>query len=279
MVILQVRVTNAQLKPVTDVPQERFQVLEDGVPQSITLFSNRQVPLSYGLVIDCSGSLRSQLPAVINAGMKIVSSNTAEDETFLVRFISSDKLYVEQELTSDKELLIKRLERFYIEAGQTAVVDAVYASAEKLAKLKIQPGQVRRKALILVTDGEDRNSFYKADQLFSLLGTTDIQVYVVGFTNELPEKSRPKALELLKRLALDTGGRAFISESRKELTSVSEQIIQDIRTQYTIGYVPTQSNAKNNFHKVQVSIADDPAQEKRIAVTRLGYEAVAQSTH
>jgi len=274
LVILNVRVTDAQQKPVTDVPQERFQVVEDGVPQTITLFSNKQVPLTYGLVIDCSGSLRTQLSKVVTAGMTILNSNTPEDEAFLIRFISSDKLYLEQDLTSDKQLLIRRLNGFYIEGGQTAVVDAVYTAADKLAKLKIEPGQFRRKALILVTDGEDRNSFFKAEQLFQLLGTTDIQIYVLGFTEELKPDSRKKAVALLNRLALDTGGRAFISEVRGDLRSIFEQITLDIRTQYTIGYVPKNSTA-NNFHKVQVSIADDPAQDKRIAVTRVGYEAVS----
>ncbi|HEY6247180.1 MAG TPA: VWA domain-containing protein [Pyrinomonadaceae bacterium] len=277
LVILNVRVTDSTQKPVTDVPQDRFQVIEDGVPQTITLFSNKQVPLTYGLMIDCSGSLRSQLPAVRNAGMKILNSNTPEDEAFLIRFISSNKLYVEQELTSDKQLLISRLADFYVEGGETALIDAVYLAAEKLAKLKIDPGNIRRKALILVTDGEDRNSFYKEEALFSLLGTTDIQIYVVGFTDELPEKSRKKALTLLNRLALDTGGRAFISEARGNLNSIFDQIILDIRTQYTIGYVPRNSTA-NNFHKVQVSITDDPRQDKRIAVTRVGYEALSNST-
>jgi Ca-activated chloride channel family protein len=278
MVILQVRVTDAHKKPVTDVPQERFQVTEDGVPQTIALFSNKEVPLTYGLVVDCSGSIRPLLSAVIGASKRIVNTNLPEDEAFLIRFISSDKLTVVQELTSDKEQLLDALDKLYIEGGETALIDAVYASAEKLAKLKPQPGQIRRKALVLVTDGEDRNSYYKADALFKFLGTTDIQIYVVGFTDELPQKSKPQALALLNRLALDTGGRAFISASRNELTPISEQIIQDIRTQYTIGYVPSKNNANNNFHKVQVSIADDPAQEKRIAVTRLGYETLAQST-
>jgi Ca-activated chloride channel family protein len=277
LVILNVRVTDAHQKPVTDVPQARFQVVEDGVPQTITLFSNQQVPLTYGLLIDCSGSLRSQLPAVLTAGMNILNSNTVDDEAFLVRFISSDKLYVEQELTSNKQLLMRRLGDFYIEGGATAIVDAVYTSADKLAKVKIEPGQMRRKALILVTDGEDRSSFFKAEQLFQLLGTTDIQIYVVGFTDELPAKSRAKAMALLNRLAIDTGGRAFISEARGNLNSIFDQIILDIRTQYTIGYVPTNSTA-NNFHKVQVSIADDPTQEKRIAVTRVGYQALSNSS-
>jgi len=277
LVILNVRVTDAQQKPVTDVPQERFQVVEDGVPQTITLFSNKQVPLTYGLVIDCSGSLRTQLSKVITAGMTILNSNTPEDEVFLIRFISSDKLYLERDLTSDKQLLMRSLNDFYIEGGQTAVVDAVYMAADKLAKLKIEPGQIRRKALILVTDGEDRSSWIKAEQLFQLLGTTDIQIYVLGFTEELEQDSRKKAVALLNRLALDTGGRAFISEARGDLRSIFEQITLDIRTQYTIGYVPKNSTA-NNFHKVQVSIAADPTQDKRIAVTRVGYEAPSNST-
>jgi len=277
LVILNVRVTDAQQKPVTDVPQERFQVVEDGVPQTITLFSNKQVPLTYGLVIDCSGSLRSQLSNVITAGMTVLNSNTPEDEAFLIRFISSDKLYLEQDLTSDKQLLMRSLNGFYIEGGETAVVDAVYTAADKLAKLKIEPGKIRRKALILVTDGEDRNSFFKAEQLFQLLGTTDIQIYVLGFTDELKQDSRKKAVALLNRLALDTGGRAFISEARGNLRSIFEQITLDIRTQYTIGYVPKNSTA-NNFHKVQVSIAADPTQDKRIAVTRVGYESLSNSS-
>lgn len=277
LVILNVRVTDAQQKPVTDVPQERFQVVEDGIPQTITLFSKKQVPLTYGLLIDCSGSLRSQLPNVITAGMTVLNSNTPEDEAFLIRFVSSDKLYLEQDLTSDKQRLMRRLNDFYIEGGLTAVVDAVYTAADKLAKLKIEPGQIRRKVLILVTDGEDRNSFFKAEQLFQLLGTTDIQIYVLGFTDELKPDSRKKAVALLNRLALDTGGRAFISESRGNLRSIFEQITLDIRTQYTIGYVPKNSTA-NNFHKVQVSIAEDPTQDKRIAVTRVGYEALSNST-
>src|SRR5688572_29478813 len=89
MVILNVRVTDAMNKALADVPRESFQILEDGVIQSITSFSSGQVPLNYGLVIDTSGSLRDQLRAVINAGIRIVNSNKEDDEAFLFRFVSS----------------------------------------------------------------------------------------------------------------------------------------------------------------------------------------------
>jgi Ca-activated chloride channel family protein len=142
-------------------------------------------------------------------------------------------------------------------------------SAEKLTKLKF--GTLHRRALILVTDGEDRNSFYKREQLFDLLGGADIQIYVIGFTKELNGKTKDRATELLTRLATDTGGRVFFPQSNGELTRIAVEIINDIRTQYLIGYIPTDQKAAASFHKVEVSIADDPNKEKRIAVTRLGY--------
>jgi Ca-activated chloride channel homolog len=276
VVILNVRVTDALSKAVVDVPQSSFQITEDGVPQSIAFFSKEEIPLSYGLVIDTSGSLRSQLPKVLQAGGRIVNSNKQGDETFLVRFISSDKVETVQDTTSDKGLLIAGLSSLYVEGGLTAVLDAVYLSAEKLAKQRSAAGSLRRRALVLVTDGEDRHSDYKVEQLFSLLGSTDIQIYAIGFTGELRGKARERAANLLARLATDTGGRAFFPTSTGELEHIADQIINDIRTQYVIGYVPTYRTSSNTFHKVQVSLAENANQEKRIAVTRIGYSGVGK---
>lgn len=269
MVILNVRVTDSESHAVVDVKREDFSVMEDGAPQKIAFFSKEQIPVSYGLVIDNSGSLRSQLGKVVQSGIKIVASNTAEDEAFLVRFISSDKIKIVQELTADKSRLEAGLESLYVEGGQTAILDAVYLSSQKLAKLN--SATLRRRALVLVTDGEERNSFHKMEQLFDLLGKSDIQIYVIGFTNELKGKIRSRSVELLTRLATDTGGRVFFPNSPSELAHIADEIINDIRTQYLIGYVPSNQNAANAFHKVQVSIVNDPNQEKRITVSRLGY--------
>jgi Ca-activated chloride channel homolog len=274
MVILNVRVTDDNGRAVADVAEERFQILEDGVKQKISLFSSEQIPLTYGLLIDNSGSLRSQIEKVISASKKIVNRNSPNDETFLIRFISSDKIQLVQELTFDKTPLLNGLDSLYVEAGQTAVIDAVYVGVDKLTKVKTVPANLRRKALILITDGEDRNSFYKPEQVFSMLGSTDIQVFVVGFTKELKERERAKALKLLNRLALDSGGRAFFPNSPGELDFISDEIINDIRTQYVIGYLPSNSATNAGFHKLQVSITNDPDQEKRIAVTRVGYAPV-----
>jgi Ca-activated chloride channel homolog len=271
MVILNVRVTDSMSKAVSDVPRENFQILEDGLVQNITYFSSAQVPLSYGLVIDTSGSLRDQLRAVIKAGLHIVNSNKSDDETFLIRFISSDKIETVQATTSDKGLLMNGLQSLYVEGGQTAIIDAVYLSVDLLVKQKHSAGSIHRKALVLVTDGEDRLSYYKIDQLLGLLAKTDIQIYAIGFIDQLSGGIRNKAKAFLTRLADETGGRVFFPKSSGDLESISVQIVNDIRTQYVIGYVPSGTDSKKDFHKLQVLIAGNEKQDKRIAVTRLGY--------
>src|SRR5262245_10105106 len=273
MVTLHVRVTDAQSHAVVDVPQPNFKIFEDGVEQKIESFSKEEIPLSYGLVLDNSGSMRSQLSAVVKAGIRIVKTNKPDDETFLIRFISSDKIEVLQETTSDSRLLVKGLDTLYVEGGASAVVDAIYLAADKLAKVPAN-NTLRRRALVLVTDGEDRNSFYTSEQLFRLLASTDVQIYSIGFIDYLKPKDRERAKNLLTQLATDTGGRAFFPSSSNDLEHIADEIINDIRTQYIIGYVPSATDQQKPFHKVVVSITDDPKQEKRIAITRLGYSAV-----
>jgi len=270
-VILHVRVTDPNDKVVLDVPESSFQVTEDGVPQKISFFSNKEVPLSYGLVIDASGSMHSQINQVLEAAGRIVLSNRPSDETFIVRFVSSDKIYVEQEPTSNKSELFKALDSFFIESGQSAVLDAVYLSAQKLAQQKVTD-QLRRRILILVTDGEDRASYYKQDDVFQLLGANNIQVFTVAFTKDLGD-SRDKAMKLLKRLALDTGGRTYYPASKTDIERIAGDIINDIRMQYVIGYEPSGGDPRKDFHKVLVAITDNPNQEKRVAITRVGYQS------
>jgi len=276
MVILNVRVTDSAGRAVADVNPDTFSITEDGVTQKITFLAKGEIPLTYGLLIDSSASLRSQLNAVVDAGTKIVNSNRPEDETFLVKFISTDKIEVLQDLTSDKRLLIAGLASLYVEGGQTAIIDAVYVSVERLAKRKTED-QLRRQALILITDREERQSFYKQAQLFELLARNDIQIYVVGLTKELSGNVKTRATELLTRLATQTGGRIFFPQAKGDLVGIADEIVNDIRTQYVIGYVPSGNGKDNSFHKVQVSIANNPQPEKRIAITRVGYSTAGKN--
>ncbi len=268
LVTLNVRVIDRNNRPIDNVRENEFHVFEDGVLQPIESFTREEVPISYGLAVDTSGSLRSQLQAVIDAGKTIINSNKSGDETFLVRFISSDKIETVQDFTPNKDLLMDGLDSLYVEGGQTAIIDAVYLSAERVAEYKKgDDNDRRRRALILITDGEDRNSFYKEPQLFQRLREEDVQIYVIGFVNELDKDAgfirkspRDKAIALINRLATETGGRAFYPQSLSELPQIAGEIVRDLRTKLRDG----------SFRTIKVAVDDASSRDKRIALTRNG---------
>lgn len=280
LVNLHVRVIDRNNHPVEGVRQNDFRVFENGVEQQIQFVTTEEVPITYGLVVDNSGSLRNQIGQVIEAGKTIVSSNKQGDETFVVRFIDSQEIKIMQDFTSDQQSLTDALDDMFVEGGQTAVVDAVYLAAEHASEhRKGDPVEdKRRRALILVTDGEDRNSFYKTEQLFEALKEEDVQIFVIGFVNELEKdrgfiskSKRDKAVSLLDKMAKETGGRTFYPNSLSELPGIAEQITKDLRTQYVISYKPNVTARPGEFRPVRVAVTDAPNKDKRIAVTRSGY--------
>lgn len=277
LVTLNVRVIDRNNRPIDNVRQNDFHVFEDGVTQPIESFSREEVPISYGLAIDTSGSLRSQLQAVIDAGKTIINSNRPGDETFLVRFISSDKIETVQDFTASKDSLMDGLDELYVEGGQTAIIDAVYLTAEHVAEYKKgSDSDRRRRALIVITDGEDRSSFYSQEKLFARLREEDVQIYVIGFVRELDKEGglirkspRDKAVNLINKLATETGGRAFLPESLSELPQIANEIVRDLRTQYVLSYNPTNKLRDGTFRSIKV-VVDDGARDKHIALTRNG---------
>ena len=278
LVELHVRVIDRNNRPINNVRQNEFRIFEDGVAQTIESFSREEVPISYGLAVDTSASLRTQIQSVIDAAKTIINSNKAGDETFLVSFISSDKIETKQDFTDNKESLMDALENLYVEGGQTAVIDAVYLTAEHVAGYKRgDESDRRRRALIVITDGEDRNSFYKQEQLFARLREEDVQIFVIGFINELDRDSglirkspRDKAVNLINKLASETGGRAFFPESIAELPQIANEIVRDMRTQYVIAYNPTNKTQDGSYRAIKVTVDQPSDAEKRIALTRTG---------
>lgn len=282
LVNLNVRVIDRNNRPINNVSKEDLRIYEDGVLQPIEFFSREEVPISYGLAVDTSGSLRSQLNQVIDAAKTIINSNKPGDETFLVRFIGKDKIEMAQDFTSSKAELLDTVDEFYIESGQTAIIDAVYLAAEHVAEYKkSDDNDRRRRALILVTDGEDRDSFYKKDQLFAKLREQDVQIYVIGFVNELDKENgglirkstRDESVNLLNRFAKETGGRVFFPESLSELPKIADEIVRDMRTQYSVSYSPTNKARDGSFRSIRVAVTDAPGSSKRIALTRSGRTA------
>jgi Ca-activated chloride channel family protein len=274
MVKLDVLVTDSLNRPVTDLRQEDFRVSEDGKPQNIKYFSREELPVSYGLVVDASGSQRALLTHVIKAGKNIVGGNKPGDETFVVRFIDADSIQVEQGFTSNKDALSDALDNIYVEGGLTAVIDAVNFSIDYLKKSKRPPASARRQAIILITDGEDRGSRTHADALLNRLREEDAQFFVIGLTKMSNIKSsREKAASFLTRIAEASGGRAFFPKDPSELPGVVDEITRDLHTQYVIGYTSTNTARDGSFRKVQVTVPDSQTHKKLNVITRPGYTA------
>ena len=287
LVNLNVRVVDRNNRSIGTLRQEDFKIYEDNVAQSIEFFAKSEVPTNYSLVIDNSGSLRPQLEKVIEAGKILVGTNRPDDETSIIRFISSDKIEILQNFTADKNELNDALDEMYIDGGQTAIIDAIYLAAEQVNQYEKSrdPNDRKRRALILVSDGEDRDSFYKEQQLFNLLRESDVQIYVIGFVGDLDKEGgfiskspQGKAKAFLERLAEVTGGKVYFPNDTSELNGIASNIATELRTQYSIGYVPTNDRKDGSFRNIKVAVTDGPNKQKRIAVTRTGRTAVGDKT-
>ena len=202
--------------------------------QSAPPSASEPQPLTYGLVVDNSGSVRADIGRVIDASKVFVAGNAAEDETFVVRFVSGDNINVVQDFTRDRAALSRALDDMYVEGGATAVIDALYVSAKHLSKRASAPDASRRRALVMLTDGEDRESFYRAEQLIQLLREQKIRVFVLGFPEGVKrrpggKKGYEKAVALLKRLARETGGQAVLVESMAESQTAAGELVKHLR--------------------------------------------------
>ena len=287
LVNLSVRVIDRNNRPINNLQEGDFKVLEDGQPQKIEFFSRSEIPTNYSLVLDNSGSLRSQLEKVIEAGKIIVDTNRKDDETSIIRFVSRDKITVEQPFTANKQDLDDTLDNLFIEGGQTAIIDAVYLAVQQVTDYEksLSAADRKRRALILVTDGEDRDSYYNEAQLFELLKESDVQIYVVGFVGELSKEGgfiskspQSKAKAFLERMAADTGGKAYFPSSVSELPEIAKNIGSEMRTQFSIGYLPTNDKPDGTYRNIKVMVNDGPNKEKRIAITKAGRTAGAGPT-
>jgi Ca-activated chloride channel homolog len=283
LVNLNVRVVDRNNRPINNLTEREFKIFENGIPQQIEFFSKAEVPTNYGLVIDNSGSMRQLLDKVVEAGKILVNTNKPEDETLIIRFVGRDKIEIEQPFTSNKQDLIDALDNLYIEGGQTAITDAVYLAVENIEEYEKQRNDRKRRALILVSDGEDRNSYYSEKQLFDLLRESEVQIYTIGFISELSKEGgfigkspQGKAKAFLERIATESGGKAYFPSSAAELPALAREISNELRTQYSIGYIPTNDKKDGTYRSIKVSVDDGPGGQKRIAITKAGRVAEAE---
>lgn len=182
------------------------------------------VALSYGIVVDNSGSYRTILDKVLEITKGVAEANNADDETFLMRFVSSDKIKMLQEFTTSKDALDDAADEMYTEGGLTAILDAVMVSAKYLSEnAKGEPA--RRKALVIITDGDERQSKLKIDEVVKFLKDNQIRLYAFGFSDE------KVSYKVLDKLTKETGGRIFAPKTRAEIPATVKDLNAAIRAQ------------------------------------------------
>jgi Ca-activated chloride channel family protein len=277
LVLLDVTVVDPNNKPILNLNKEQFQVFEDKSPQKIEFFSRDQVPVSLVFTIDASGSMRPKLDTVIKASVNLVKSSIAGDEMAVIEFKDTPELL--EEFTTDVNDVTDALQGMTA-SRQTAMLDALYLSADYANK----EGKNRRKAVILVTDGLDNNSYYKFDEVVNHLREADVEIYFIGFTNDLSNdhalfnhSDKDKAENLLNKLAVETGGRAFFPRELSEVHTIAQDISTTLRTQYSIGYYPTNSKRDGTFRAVKVTV-EGSANKKMIAHARAGYTSARDTS-
>jgi VWFA-related protein len=264
-VMLYATVVDPKNHLVTNLDKTSFSVFEDGQPQQITSFRRDDIPVSMGILIDNSGSMRDKRPAVNQATLNLIRASNPQDEAFIVNF--NDDAFLDQDFTSNIDLMREALER--IEArGGTAIYDAVVASANQLTK----GAKREKKVLLLVTDGEDNASRDNLEEAVKRVqddaGPT---VYTIGILgNDRQAKRGRRALE---RLAAETGGVAYFPKDLGEVDAISRAVAHDIRNQYTIGYKPTRPQSQGGFRNVRVEARGADGRSRLQVRTRSGYFA------
>ncbi|HEV7891554.1 MAG TPA: VWA domain-containing protein [Pyrinomonadaceae bacterium] len=267
-------VLDSQDKPVGGLGLEDFQLLEDGVPQKIATLERLEGPQVFGLLVDCSGSMRDRIGKVIDFGKSIVAGTDAGSEGFVVCFIASDNIKVMQDVTADKARLASAFDDVFVEGGQTAINDALYLAAGHVAKYKQTQTGPRRYSLVIVTDGEDRNSFYKTEQVFEKLKEAGARVFVAGLVGGYYQKGSPeKAKQYMSRLAYETGGSAHFVKKVSELPQAAEQILQEMGAGYVLGYDSTNPKRDGSARKLQLTVSGGAGGEQRKVSTADGYVA------
>lgn len=259
---------------------KKDELIVDGSKEAIVAVEKDERPTDFGLVIDSSGSLRTSFPMVLEVARSVIIGKRTTDQVFIERFISSDKIRIVQNFTSDASLLAGALNRFVVEGGQSAIIDGVYTAIDHLARHS--PGDSsRRKALVLITDGEDRSSSYKADDLRRLLRQSRIQVFIIGLLTELDDSSgfirkssRRNAEALLKQIAQESGGRLFLPKSVKETMTAVLQITHDLQKQFIVTLQPGEP-LNQGFREVKLKLV--PNERKLNVITPPGY-FIATST-
>ena len=266
VVLATVTVTDKAGRFVTGLEKENFKVSEDKVAQEISYFSSEDIPLSVGIILDVSGSMKDKLKTAVEAAITFMKGGSPDDEYFLVEF--SDKPTEVFDFTNDISRIQSRF-MFSKAKGRTALYDAVYRGLTKL-----EDGTNQKRALLLITDGEDNRSRYTFSNVREFVKEKDVQMYAIGITGGWADASAEQGRSLLRDLASISGGNSFFPSSVNSLENICRTIATELKYQYVLGYQSTNQAKNGDWRKIKVT-AEYPGNKLTVRAKQ-GYYAPLQ---
>jgi Ca-activated chloride channel family protein len=269
---LNLSVTDARNNFVVDLAQQDFAVFEDGIRQDLSLFTHENLPISMVLMIDCSASMEEKLKTAQTAAIRFTKTLRPQDLAQVVQF--NDRVTTLQPFTNDLQALESAIRKTEA-AGPTALHNALYVALKDLMRDK-KAAELRRRAIVLLSDGEDTASLVTDDQVIDLAKKSEINIYAISLRqNRAQDRMRQafsQAEYLVTTLTRETGGRAYFPTSISELDDVYDRIAEELRTLYSIGYVSSNSRRDGKWRRIVVRV---PEREGLTIRHKLGYYAPA----
>ncbi len=261
-VFVKVSVIDPLNRYVVGLEKDNFKVFEEKVEQNITQFSQQAAPISVGIIFDVSGSMKANnnINSARTAIVRFLQSANPEDEFFLLTFNTSTTLvkgFTNETAAIESEIAFKQ------PGGRTAVYDAVYRGLEEMKKAKNE-----KKALILITDGEDNSSRYTSAEVKEFAKESDVQIYGIGEQGQLGYGRSE-----IQNIVSLTGGRAFFPDNFNELDYYIDLIHSELRNQYVLGYEPSNKNHDGKWRKIQIKLEPPPGLPRLAVHAREGYYA------
>ena len=247
LVVVHASVLDNKGKLITTLGESAFRVQENGVDQAIKLFRHEDIPVSMGIIIDNSGSMRDKRAKVAAASLDLIRASNPQDEVFVVNF--NDDAYLDQSLTNDIKKLETALEHYDTKGG-TAMRDAIAMSIDYVK----EKGKKDKKVLIVVTDGNDNTSNISLEDVVRKAQQSDVLIYSVGILGEEEPREARAAKRALKDLAVASGGVDYYPKDLAEIDRIVPEVAHEIRSQYTIAFTPTNTALDGTFRRINVLV-------------------------
>ncbi len=265
-VVLHTTVADRNGRLVTDLPQKAFKVYENNVEQQLKMFRREDIPVSLGLVIDNSGSMKDKRQKVEAATLQLVKASNPQDQAFIVNF--NDEAYLDCAFTSSIPKLEEGIARIDSRGG-TAMRDAISMSIDYMK----ENAKLDKKIVFVVTDGDDNMSSITLEQLVQKAQQSEVLIYAIGLLNEEDRRLARRAERAINAITEASGGAAYYPKELAEVGEIALRVAHEVRNQFTLAYTPSNAALDGSYRQIRVTV-EGP--NRPTARTRTGYYATPE---